>query len=71
MPLKKGKSKKAFSSNVKELIHNYKKKGNNRDKPSEVVEKGDNTSGSNSVLEGTGKIEKNPPIEMKTPLDES
>ena len=27
MPLKKGKSKKVISSNVKELLHNYKKKG--------------------------------------------
>jgi hypothetical protein len=27
MPLKKGKSKKVISSNVKELLHNYKEKG--------------------------------------------
>ena len=27
MPLKKGKSKKVISSNVNELLHNYKKKG--------------------------------------------
>lgn len=27
MPLQKGSSKKAFSSNVSELMHSYKKKG--------------------------------------------
>jgi len=27
MPLKKGKSKKVISSNIEELLHNYKKKG--------------------------------------------
>jgi len=27
MPLKKGKSKKVFSSNVKEIIHSFKQKG--------------------------------------------
>jgi hypothetical protein len=27
MPLKKGKSKKVINSNIKELLHNYKKDG--------------------------------------------
>ena len=42
MPLKKGKSKKVISSNVKELLHNYKEKGTrgtSRPKSMELAQK--------------------------------
>jgi hypothetical protein len=56
MPLKKGKSKKVISSNVKELLHNYKEKGTIGTSRPKFDETGAKTSGSNSVLESKEEI---------------